>query len=67
LFSALGNDKVALPKEPCDRPNDGAGRKQKMIERMKWMIIDLLVRLNVLAVVPVKANRGYDARRTYRR
>jgi hypothetical protein len=38
-----------------------------MIERMKWMIIDLLVRLNVLAVVPVKANRGYDARRTYRR
>lgn len=38
-----------------------------MFVRLKWMIIDLLVRLNVLAVVPVKANRGYDARRTCRR
>ena len=38
-----------------------------MFEKMKWMIIDLLVRLNVLAVVSVKANRGYDARRTCRR
>ena len=39
-----------------------------MIERMKWMIIDLLVKLNVLAVVPVRASsRVYDARRRYRR
>ena len=55
-------------REPCDRPNDGAGRKKAMIERMKWMIIDLLVKLNVLAVVPVRASsRVYDARRYHRR
>lgn len=29
-----------------------------MLETLKWKIIELLIRLNVLAVVPVKANNG---------
>jgi len=38
-----------------------------MFDMLKWKVIHLLIKWNVLAVVPVKANRGYDAGRYYKR
>ena len=29
-----------------------------MYDTLKWKVLELLIRLNVLAVVPVKANSG---------
>lgn len=34
-----------------------------MMETLKWKVIELLVRMNILAVVPVKANSGRGMRR----
>lgn len=34
-----------------------------MMEMLKWKVIELLVRMNVLAVAPVKANSGRGMRR----
>lgn len=34
-----------------------------MLDMLKWKVIELLVRLNVLAVVPVKANSGRRSNR----
>ena len=34
-----------------------------MLGTLKWKIIELLIRLNVLAVVPVKANSGRRSNR----
>jgi len=36
-----------------------------MLQQIKWMIIEKLIELRVLAVVPVRAQR--DARRNFRR
>lgn len=34
-----------------------------MMEALKWKVIELLIKWNVLAVVPVKANNGRGYRR----
>ena len=42
-------------------------RKANMFNEIKWMIIDFLIRHNVLAVERVRADRGYaHGRRAYR-
>ncbi len=38
-----------------------------MIETMKWMLMEWLVKKNVLAVVPVRAGRAQEMRRMPRR
>ena len=34
-----------------------------MYDTLKWKVLELLIRLNVLAVVPVKANSGRRSNR----